>query len=337
MTTENRTASRRLGKSGIEVSPMGMGCWAIGGPWNFNGTAGGWSQVDDAESLRALHRALDLGVNFFDTAANYGAGHSERLLAQAFQGRRDQVVIATKFGYAVDEAAKKVNSYEQPEEQSDVASRLRANLEESLRRLGTDYIDVYLLHVWGLTIERALEARELLERLVAEGKIRTYGWSTDRADALRAFSGAPNCGALEQQLSVLDGNMEVLALCDELDLASLNRGPLGMGLLTGKMGAGSRFASDDVRSHAQWHPGFKDGKPTAEWLAKLAAIREVLASGGRTLAQGALAWLWARSPRTVPIPGFRTVAQVEENCRAMEFGPLTAAQMREIDRLLGRE
>ena len=100
---------------------MGMGCWAIGGPWNFNGTAGGWSQVDDAESLRALHRALDLGVNFFDTAANYGAGHSERLLAQAFQGRRDQVVIATKFGYAVDEAAKKVNSYEQPEEQSDVA------------------------------------------------------------------------------------------------------------------------------------------------------------------------------------------------------------------------
>ncbi|OQB89558.1 MAG: General stress protein 69 [Verrucomicrobia bacterium ADurb.Bin122] len=172
---------------------------------------------------------------------------------------------------------------------------------------------------------------------MAEGKIRTYGWSTDRADALRAFSGAPNCGALEQQLSVLDGNMEVLALCDELDLASLNRGPLGMGLLTGKLGAGSRFASDDVRSHAQWHPGFKDGKPTAEWLAKLAAIREVLTSGGRTLGQGALAWLWARSPRTVPIPGFRTVAQVEENCRAMEFGPLTAAQMREIDRLLGRE
>ena len=79
MTTENRTASRRLGKSGIEVSPMGMGCWAIGGPWSFNGTAGGWSQVDDAESLRALRRAFDLGARFFDTAANYGAGHSERV------------------------------------------------------------------------------------------------------------------------------------------------------------------------------------------------------------------------------------------------------------------
>jgi len=91
---------------------------------------------------------------------------------------------------------------------------------------------VYLLHVWELTIERALEARELLERLVAEGKIRTDGWSTDRADALRDFSGAPQCGALEQPLSVFDGNLKVLALCDALDLARLNRGPLGMGLLT---------------------------------------------------------------------------------------------------------
>ncbi len=336
MTTDTHPVPRRLGKSGIEVSPLGMGCWAIGGPWTFIGTAGGWSSVDDAESLRALRRALELGVNFYDTAANYGAGHSERLLARAFEGRRDQVVIATKFGYAVDETAKAVSAYGQPEETSDVASRLRESLEGSLRRLGTDYIDVYLLHVWGLTVERALEARELLERFVQEGKIRTYGWSTDRADAVRAFAGAPHCGVVEQQLSVLDGSAEMLAVCDELDLASMNRGPLGMGLLTGKYAAESRFAGDDVRHHAQWHPGFKDGRPTAEWLAKLAAIREVLTSGGRTLAQGALAWLWARSPRTVPIPGFRTVAQVEENCGALRFGPLTGGQMREIDRLLGR-
>ncbi len=332
-----RPSPRRLGKSGLEVSPLGLGCWAIGGPWTFNGTAGGWSRVDDAESLRALRRAFDLGVTFFDTAANYGAGHSERLLARAFEGRRDQVVIATKFGYAVDETAKVVNAHGQPEENSDVAGHLRESLEGSLRRLGTDYLDVYLLHVWGLDIERALEARELLERFVQEGKIRTYGWSTDRADALRVFSAAPHCGVVEQQLSVLDGSAEVLALCAELDLASLNRGPLGMGLLTGKYAAGSRFPGDDVRHHAQWHPGFRDGRPTPEWLAQLAAIREVLTSGGRTLAQGALAWLWARSPRTIPIPGFRSVAQVDENCRALEFGPLTAAQLREIDQLLGRD
>lgn len=336
MTTTTATPKRILGKSGIEVSPMGMGCWAVGGPWTLTGSPAGWSGVDDAESLRAIQRAFDLGVNFYDTAANYGAGHSERLLTQAFKGRRDQVVIATKFGYQVDEATKSVWHYDDKEETSNVASRLRADLESSLKRLDTDYIDVYQLHVWGLNIERALEARELLEEFVKEGKIRTYGWSTDRTDAVKAFSTSPNCGVVQQQLSVLDGNMELLALCDELNLASLNRGPLGMGLLTGKFAPESTFANDDVRHHAQWHPGFKNGKPTQEWLDKLAAIREVLSSNGRTLSQGALAWIWARSPRTVPIPGFKTVAQVEENCKAIEFGPLTQAQMQEIDRLLGR-
>ena len=328
--------SRTLGRSGIKVSALGMGCWAIGGPWNFNGMPAGWSGVDDAESRRALQASLDLGVTFFDTAANYGAGHSERLLGQAVKGCRDKVVISTKFGYEVDEAAREVRHFDSTEEGSDVASRLRASLEASLRRLETDYIDVYLIHVWGLTIERALAAREILEELVKEGKIRTYGWSTDRLDAIQSFASSPNCGVIQQQLSVLDGNLELLALCEALNLGSMNRGPLGMGLLTGKFAPDSTFASDDVRHHAQWHPGFKDGKPTQEWLSKLASIRDVLTSGGRTLSQGALAWIWARSPLTVPIPGFKTVAQVEENCKAMEFGPLNAAQMADIDRILNR-
>ncbi len=328
--------TRTLGRSGIQVSALGLGCWAVGGPWTFNGSPAGWSGVDDAESLRAIQRACDLGATFFDTAANYGAGHSERLLAQAFKGKRDQVVIATKFGYQVDEAAKAVIFYDQKEEDSDVASRLRESAEASLKRLDTDYIDVYQLHVWGLAVERALEAREVLEDLVKQGKIRAYGWSTDRVDAVKAFSTSPNCSVVQQQLSVLDGNMELLALCEEWNLASINRGPLGMGLLTGKFVPTSTFADDDVRHHAEWHPGFKDGKPTQDWLDKLASIREVLTSGGRTLSQGALAWIWARSPLTVPIPGFKTVAQVEENCKAMEFGPLNAEQMAEIDRILGR-
>jgi aryl-alcohol dehydrogenase-like predicted oxidoreductase len=326
--------TRKLGRSGIEVSALGLGCWAVGGPWMFNGSPAGWSGVDDAESLRAIQRALDLGVTFFDTAANYGAGHSERLLAKAFKGRRDQVVIATKFGYQVDEAAKDVKHYDAAEEDSDVASRLRASLEDSLKRLESDYVDVYQLHVWGLKIERALAAREVLEDLVKEGKIRTYGWSTDRLDAVKAFSTSPHCSVVQQQLSVLDGNMELLAYCEAENLASINRGPLGMGLLTGKFAPDSTFASDDVRHHAQWHPGFRDGKPTQDWLDKLASIREALTSGGRTLAQGALAWIWARSPMTVPIPGFKSVAQVEENCKALEFGPLSPEQMAEIAGIL---
>jgi aryl-alcohol dehydrogenase-like predicted oxidoreductase len=308
----------------------------VGGPWTFNGSPAGWSGVDDAESLRAIHRAFDLGATFFDTAANYGAGHSERLLAQAFKGKRDKVVIATKFGYHVDEAAKAVIFYDHKEEESDVASRLKSDVEASLKRLDTDYIDVYQLHVWGLVIERALEVREVLEDLVRQGKIRTYGWSTDRTDAIKAFATSPHCSVVQQQLSVLDGNMELLGLCEEWNLASINRGPLGMGLLTGKFVPNSTFAADDVRHHADWHPGFKNGRPTQEWLDKLASIREVLTSGGRTLSQGALAWIWARSPKTVPIPGFKTVVQVEENCKAMGFGPLNPDQMAEINHILGQ-
>jgi aryl-alcohol dehydrogenase-like predicted oxidoreductase len=328
---------RYLGRSGIEVSALGIGCWAIGGPWTLTSDAAGWGTVDDAESIRGLHRAIELGVNFFDTAANYGCGHSERILGQVIKDRRDQVVIATKFGYRVNEITKNVTPYGETEEDSDVASHLRTDVESSLKRLGTDYIDVYLLHVWGLSIDRALEAREGLEELVAEGKIRTYGWSTDRTDAIRAFSISPHCGVVEQQLSVLDGNEELLALCEELNLASLNRGPLGMGLLTGKFAPDSGFSKDDVRAVASWHPGFKDGKPTQEWLTALESIREVLSSDGRTLAQGALAWIWARSEKTIPLPGFRTVKQVEEDCKAMEFGPFTPTQMAEIDQILGRE
>jgi aryl-alcohol dehydrogenase-like predicted oxidoreductase len=331
------SVSRRLGKSGIEVSALGMGCWAIGGPWTFNGAPAGWSEVDDTESMRALQRAFDLGITFFDTAANYGAGHSERLLGQAFRDRRNEVVIATKFGYDVDEATRSVSNYGPDEADSDVAGRLRSDVQASLKRLDSDYIDVYQLHVGGLAIDRALDARDVLEQLVSDGLIRTYGWSTDRADAVRAFSTLRGCGVVQQGLSVLDeADPALLAICDEHDLASINRGPLGMGLLTGKFTPNSTFADDDQRHAAAWHPGFRDGRPTAEWLDKLAAIRDVLTSHGRTLAQGALAWIWARSDRTVPIPGFKTVAQVEENCGALDAGPLTDQQMSEIDRILGR-
>src|SRR5512140_3547474 len=129
---------RVLGKSGIEVAAVGMGCWAIGGKWTFLGNDAGWGDVDDTESIRAIHAALEHGANFFDTAANYGAGHSERILAQALKGRREQAVIATKTGYEVDEAGKAVRTYGPSELESDPTPHLRADLEKSLRRLGTD-------------------------------------------------------------------------------------------------------------------------------------------------------------------------------------------------------
>ena len=213
---------------------------------------------------------------------------------------------------------------------------VREALEASLRCLNTEYIDLYLFHIWGYPPEEAGPTRDALEELVKEGKIRGYAWSTDVLESVKVFSEGPNCIAVEQELNVFSGNDEILALCREKNLASVNRSPLAMGLLTGKFQESTRFPANDVRRRAEWFGGFKDGKPNPEWLKKLDAIREILTSGGRTLAQGALAWIWGRSEKTIPIPGFKTVRQVEENATAMQFGPLNAEQMREIDALLGR-
>ena len=165
---------------------------------------------------------------------------------------------------------------------------------------------------------------------MAEGKIRWYGWSTDDPDRARLFAEGPHCTAVQQRLNVLEGSLETLAVCEELNLASVNRTCLGMGLLTGKFDAATTFPKDDVRHGWDFKKGLR-----AEQLGKLQELREVLTAGGRTLAQGALAWLWARSGKTIPIPGFKTVKQVEENIAAMDFGPLTDGQMNGISEILG--
>ena len=142
---------------------------------------------------------------------------------------------------------------------------------------------------------------------------------------------------MQHNLNVLHDAPAMLTVCDTHELASVNRGPLAMGLLTGKYGPDSRLPMDDVRGDSPpWMTFFEDGRPASDFLAMLDAIRDILTSGGRTLAQGALAWLWARSPRTVPIPGFRSVAQVEENAGALGKGALNGEQMAEVERILGR-
>jgi aryl-alcohol dehydrogenase-like predicted oxidoreductase len=323
---------RTLGRSGIEVSALGLGCWAIGGPFWAGETPLGWGEVDDNESIRAIHAALDLGINFFDTANVYGAGHSERILGRALAGRRSQVVIATKFNAVFDEKTRQVIGADASPE------GIRRACEDSLRRLNTDYIDLYQFHDNGYPADQAGPVRETLEELVKEGKIRFYGWSTDFPDRAEVFAQGPHCTAIQFQLNVLDDNPAVIALCEKYNLAAINRGPLAMGLLTGKYTLQTRVSADDVRGEKspEWMRYFRDGRPNPEWLAKVEALREILTSGGRTLAQGALAWLWARSPQNIPIPGFRTVAQVQENAAAMPFGPLTPEQMGEIEAILGR-
>lgn len=327
------TMIRKLGRSGIEVSALGLGCWAIGGLAWRGETPVGWGVVDDEESTRAIHRALDLGVTFFDTANVYGAGHSEKVLGGALQGKREQVVVATKFGNGIvsEQARQLGGDFTSPAD-------IRRQCEESLRRLKMDYIDLYQFHLGGNPLEEVPEILDTLEGLVQAGKIRAYGWSTDDPPRARAFAAGRHCTSVQLQLNVLDDNPEMVALCDELDLAGINRGPLAMGLLTGKFSEGQTLGPDDVRGtkSPDWMKYFKNGRPNPEWYDKVSAIRAVLTSGGRTLAQGALAWLWGRSPRMLPIPGFRTVKQVEENAGAMRYGPLNAEQMAEIERIIGR-
>lgn len=323
--------TRTLGRTGIEVSPLGFGCWAIGGEWQaVDGQPLGWGKVDDEESVRAVRRALDLGVTFFDTADTYGAGHSERVLGRALGKRRDEVVVATKWGNVFDEDTRTLTGAD------DSPAYARRALTASLKRLGTDHIDLYQLHLSDADPERAAELRDVCEEFVNSGLICAYAWSTDDPARAAVFAEGEHCAAVQHAINVLQDAPEMLALCEESDLASINRSPLAMGLLAGKrQGA---LEAGDIRSRPPaWLQGFGDGSEAdPEWLARIDALKEILTSDGRTLAQGALAWLWARSPRTIPIPGFRSVAQAEQNAGAMEKGPLTSDQLTEVNRIIGR-
>lgn len=325
--------TRKLGRSGLEISALGLGCWAIGGPfWHLEekpASIVGYGQVDDQESVRAIRRAIDLGVNFFDTSDAYGCGHSEHILGQAIQGRRQQVIIATKFGYVPDEDRRLIVR----EEAS--PAYIRQACEASLRRLGSDWIDLYQFHIHDYDLEKALEVRETLEALVAEGKIRWYGWSLGNEDTERIeiFAQGPHCTAIQHTQNIFITDQPALELCEQYNLASINQGPLSRGLLTGKFDAQTSFPEDDMRHHWGWN--FQEGR-LAERLEQLARLRAILTRDGRSLAQAALGWIWAHHPQTIPIPGFKHQAQAEENAGALTYGPLSREQMQEIDQLLGR-
>jgi aryl-alcohol dehydrogenase-like predicted oxidoreductase len=309
---------------------MGLGCWAMGGTWTWGDIPVGWGEVDDEESIRAIRHAIELGVNFFDTADVYGCGRSERVLGRALAGLGDEIVVATKFGNVFDDEARRWTGEDL------TPAHVRAACEASLERLGRDWIDLYQLHIWSIPPVQAEEVAQTLEQLKADGLIRAYGWSTDDLACARLFAAKPGCSAIQHDLNVFNEAGELLSICDEFDLASVNRAPLAMGILSGKFGPDSTLPTDDVRGQLgpEWVSFFKDGRPVPELLEKVDAMREILTSGGRTLVQGALAWIWARSERAVPIPGFRTAKQADENARTMQFGPLGAAEMDQIDEII---
>lgn len=321
---------RTIGKTDTQTSALGMGCWAIGGEWTLAGDQMGWGRIDESQAIATIQAAYDAGIRVFDTAANYGAGLSEILVGKALAGRRSECIISTKFGFVVNEAAKTIIW---PDEAVDgnVAQRVATECEESLRRLGTDYIDIYFFHQWEHDPAQIPDLRLALDRLVEQGKIRSYGWSTDDPKLANLLADSSNCQTMQMTLNVVQDNPAMVQLCESQGLSAFNKSPLAMGFLSGKYSADTQFGAHDVRSREWPQEAFQ--KPI---MAKLDALRDILTSGGRTLVQGSLAWIWARSQTTLPIPGIRTVKQAQENAKAMEFGPLTPAQFEEVEQILGR-
>ena len=322
----------KFGNIDMDFPPIGLGCWAIGGQWYNLGTTAGWGDVKDEESLEALDAGIEMGVKLIDTANVYGAGHSEELVGKAIAGRRNKVLISTKFGIQFDENTKTTTGTIQTPED------IIKSCEDSLKRLGTDWIDLYLFHLEDFAVEQAPMVRDTLEKLAADGKIRSYGWSCSDPERQKVFASGAHYQGCEFALNVLEDDPAMREYLESQQIVGLCRSPLAMGLLTGKYNKNSTLSSTDLRGKNApvWMTYFVDGKPNEVFLKKLEAIREILTSEGRTLAQGCLCWILGRGAQCVPIPGFKRAAQVRENAGALEKGALTKQQMDEIDKILGR-
>jgi aryl-alcohol dehydrogenase-like predicted oxidoreductase len=317
-----------LGRSQIQVSAIGLGTNAIGGPvWDRSVRENlpiGYGDVDTKEALQAIQHAVSLGITFFDTADEYGCGQSERLLGEALKGKRDQLIIATKFGVTFDETSREITGTEAS------PTYIRRACEASLQRLRTDFIDLYQFHLRDYPLERAGEVRQTLEELAAVGKIRWYGWSTDDPARASFFAQGDHCVAIQHRLNILIDNPTLLELCDQYDLASINRIPLLMGVLTGKFTAETSLPDKDIRKEYFKHSSFPED------LKRIDRLKTTLTAKGHTLPQASLAWILTRHPRTIPIPGFRNVRQVEENAKTFKNGLLSQEQMRQVEEILGR-
>lgn len=309
---------------------LGLGCWAIGGPFYMDGRAVGWGEVDDNTSKAAVAAAVEHGVRHFDTAQAYGCGHSEVVLGEALKDHPD-VAIATKIGLEMDTKTKQmIGPITDP-------AHVRRTIDASRKRLSRDTIDMVLHHNNELPVEDARPTFDMLAGLYEDGIIGGFGWSTDFPDSLRAFADYPGFTAVEHAMNVLKPASAMVAAVEETNQLSLIRSPLAMGVLGGKYDAKTQFSKDEIRgSNPGWQDYFKDGKITDHYMGQLNAVREILTSEGRSLAQGAIGWLWGRTPNAMPIPGFRTPEQVYDLCGAMNHGPLTTAQMAEIETVLDR-
>jgi aryl-alcohol dehydrogenase-like predicted oxidoreductase len=305
---------RELGRNGLKVSAQGLGCMGMS---EFYGPG------DEAESIRTIHRAIDLGINFLDTADVYGPFKNEELVGKATRGKRGQLIIATKFGIVRDPAnpaARGVNG--KPD-------YIRRSCEGSLKRLGTDYIDLYYQHRVdpNTPIEETVEG---MAALVREGKIRHIGLSEAGPDTLRRASKVHTITALQSEYSLWTRDPEdrVLPTCRELGIGFVAYSPLGRGFLTGQIKRFEDFAPDDYRRNS---PRFQ-GQNFHKNLDLVRKVEEIARRKKCTPSQLALAWVLAQGEDIVPIPGTKQVKYLEENIGALEV-KLNAEELLEIDKI----
>jgi len=314
---------RELGRTGWQVSTISFGAWAIGGTWG---------QVNDDESMAALHRALDLGVNFFDTADVYGDGHSERLIARLRKERSEPFYVATKAGRRLSPHV--AEGYDR--------ANLTAFVERSLRNLGTEAIDLLQLHCPPTPVYYMPEVFEVLDDLVRAGKLRHYGVSVEKVEeALKAIE-FPNVQSVQIIYNIFRQRPAELLFRETLArrVGILARLPLSSGLLSGRLTPTTQFSADDHRSFNRDGASFDKGETFSglDYDSGLQAVEALrpLVPQGQTLAQFALCWILLQQAVTCAIPGGRRRSQVEENMGAADLPALPESAVRAVERVYER-